>query len=117
MTERIIVSATIPNGASVSGAVDCNKRAIVGFVAPAAWTTAALTIEASVDGTNWITSIFDSTGTAAGSFSAITASAGYAVDLVSLVPWQSIRIRSGTSASPVNQGADRVFKVVQRLLA
>ncbi len=117
MTQRFIVNATIPSGASVSNALDCNNRAITGFIAPAGWTTAALTIEASVNGTEWVTELFDSTSNPAGSFAAITASAGYAVDLASLVPWQYVRLRSGTSASPVNQGADRVFKVVQRLLA
>jgi hypothetical protein len=115
--ERIILTATIPNGASVTGTIDCNSRAILGFVAPAAWTAAALNAEVSVDGVTWSTAAYDSAGAAVGSWSSITAGAGYAFDLNGMIPWRYIRLRSGTSGVPVAQGADRVFSVIQRPLA
>jgi len=109
---RSVVTATIPSGSNVSNAIDCNDRSVLGFVAPAAWTAATLQIEVSVDGTNWITSIFDSTATAAGLLASLTAGAGYSVDLIALTPWQYIRFKSGA-----NQGAARTFSVVTRPIA
>jgi len=115
--DRTTITATIPSGASVSNTIDCNSRSVLGFVAPAAWTSAALNIEASVDGTSWVTVIYDSVGAAIGSWSSLTAGAGYSVDLNGLLPWQFIRLRSGTSTVPVNQGAARAFTIIQRPLA
>jgi len=115
--KRSIVSATIANGASVSETIDCNARAFLGFVAPAAWTAAALNIEASVDGVTWITAgLFGSDSAAVGSWVALTAGAGYTADLNAMIPYQYIRLRSGTSGVPVAQGAARVFQVIQRAL-
>jgi hypothetical protein len=113
---RAVQTATIANGASVSGTIDLQRTAIVGFVAPSAWTTAALNIEVSIDGTSW-SSAFDAYGLAVGSMSALTAGAAYVVDMVSLLPFRYVRLRSGTSASPVNQAAQRDFKVITRALA
>lgn len=50
---RIANGLTIANGTSVSGVLDLDKTSIVGFIAPAAWTTAALNIEVSVDNSAW----------------------------------------------------------------
>ena len=114
---RAIKTATIANAASVSDTVDLISTAIVGFVAPAAWTTAAITIEASIDGTNWIASLFDDTNSAISTWSTITAGAGYSVNAVAMLPYRMIRFRSGTSASPVAQGAARSIFVITRPLA
>lgn len=115
--DRSILTATIASGASVSNTIDCNSRAILGFVAPAAWTAAALNVEASVDGTTWATVIYDSLGAAIGSWASLTAGAGYSFDLNGMLPWQYIRLRSGTSGAPVNQAAARAFTIIQRPLA
>lgn len=116
--QRSVVSITIPSGASVSNAIDCNERSVIGFVAPAAWTTAALNIEASMDGINWMTAgLLDSTNAAAGSWPALTAGAGYSVDLSAMLPWQFVRFRSGTATAATNQAAARTFSVVTRPLA
>ncbi len=114
---RLTQTITIPSGSSLSDEIDCNSRVIVGFIAPAAWTTAALTIEASTDDVTWVTTLLDATLAAVGSFASITASAGYAVDYTTLMPYRYLRLRSGTSASPVNQGAARAFTVITRPLA
>jgi hypothetical protein len=34
-----------------------------------------------------------------------------------MLPWRYIRLLSGTVATPVNQGADRVFTIITRPLA
>lgn len=114
---RTVQTATIANGASVSGTIDLMRTAIVGFVAPAAWTTAALNLEVSTDGSSWSSAVYDAYGSPTGSLSALVAGAAYAVDMVSLLPFRYVRLRSGTSASPVNQAAQRDFKVVTRALA
>lgn len=114
---RSTVTATIANGASVSGTVDLTSTALLGFIAPAAWTTAALNIEVSADGSTWATVVYDGSGTAVSSWSALVAGAAYAVDTVSMLPFRYARFRSGTSGSPVNQGAQRDFVVITRPLA
>ena len=111
-------TATIPNGASVSNVIDINIEVPVGFIAPAAWTTAALNVEVSMDGNQWSTpGLFDSTGAAASSWSSLTAGAFYAFDPVQMLAWNHLRLRSGTYASQVNQGAERAFIIASRRIA
>lgn len=115
---RSTTTATIANGASVSGTVDLTDTSLLGFIAPAAWTTAELNIEVSVDNTNWVTAgVLDGSGSNVSRWSAVTAGAAYSVDVVNMLPYRFVRFRSGTAASPVNQGADRAFTVITRPLA
>ena len=114
---RTSSTTTIPSGSSVSPAVDLQNTALVGFFAPAAWTTAALQIQASADGsTNW-GPIIDQYGSAISSWTALTALYPYSIDSAAMLPFRYIRFLSGTVATPVNQGADRVFTVLMRPLA
>lgn len=115
---RSTTTATITSGTSVSGTVDLTSTSLLGFIAPAAWTTAALNIEVSTDNSTWVTAgILDGFGSNVSRWSAVTAGAAYSIDVVNMLPYRYIRFRSGTSASPVNQGADRVFTVITRPLA
>ncbi|MEP6587515.1 MAG: hypothetical protein ABJA84_02000 [Polaromonas sp.] len=114
---RSTVTATIANAASVSDVIDLTTTALLGFVAPAAWTAAALNIEASPDNTTWAPAVIGSDSTAVSSWASVTAGNAYAVDAVSMLPFRYIRFRSGTSAAPVNQGASRAFVVITRPLA
>ena len=108
------VTMTIPSGDSVSGVLALNGDSPVAFHAPSAWTTAAMQIEATINGTDWITVINDEVGSTTGNYSALTANAGYAVDFKSFLGYRGIRLRSGSAGSPVNQAADRVFTVSVR---
>ena len=114
--QRSSETIVIPKGASVSGVIDLTNTAMLGFVTPDAWTTAALNIEVSNDGTNW-SSAYDSYGSQVGSVATPIVASRYAVDVTSMLPWVYARFRSGTSASPVTQGAERTFKVIKRFLA
>lgn len=115
---RSTTTATIANGASVSGTVDLTDTSLLGFIAPAACTTAELNIEVSVDNTNWATAgVLDGSGSNVSRWSAVTAGAAYSVDVVNMLPYRFVRFRSGTAASPVNQGANRAFTVITRPLA
>jgi hypothetical protein len=115
---RATVTATIASGASQSGVIDLTNTALLGFIAPAGWTAAALNIEVSADNVNWVTTgIIDWYGLAVGSWSSLTAGAAYAVDAASMLPWRYVRFRSGTFSAQVNQGAQRDFTVITRPLA
>lgn len=113
---RTAQTVTIPNGASVSGTIDLTDTSLLGFVSPDAWTTAALNLEVSDDGTNW-SSAYDAFGAQIGSLASPVVASRYAVDMASLLPWRYVRFRSGTAASPVAQGADRSIKAICRVLA
>jgi len=114
---RATVTATIAAAGSVTPSIDLTSTALLGFITSAAWTPAALNIEVSVDNTTWVTSVIGSDSTAAGSWSSITANTAYSLDPTSFLPYRYIRFRSGTSATPVNQAAARVFTVITRPLA
>ncbi len=102
-------TVTILNGASLSAAVDIDGSTVVGIVMPAAWTAANLTMQMSAD---------DSTHNNAydefGAEKTITAAASRYILLnpSDFLGADSIKLRSGTSATPVNQGADRSITVV-----
>lgn len=91
-------------------AVNMGGRVLTGIYMPASWTTASLTFLASRDGTNFVP-MFDSGGTEV----AITAAASAFVAIRPTAWFGALRylkVRSGTSASPVAQGADRTLILV-----
>lgn len=112
-TKRTTATATITIASSttISSSVNLNGLTIVGFIAPAAWTTSTLKIQGSMDGTNFY-DIYDYTAAAVSSWSAITAGAAYTVDVVNMLPFTYIRFVAGTA-----QAANRSFTVIQRPLA
>ncbi len=105
------LTATIAISASLSGSVDVNGTTIAGYIMPAAWTAAGITLQVSVDGTNFF-NLYDQYGNEvshivdASSFVQLTPS-----DMAAI---RYIKIRSGTSGTPVNQAAERVITLVTR---
>ncbi len=100
------IPVTILNGASLSDAIDIRGGLPAGIEMPSAWTAAALTFQTSGDRTNYFNA-YDELGTE------VTVIAG-ASTRIRLEPtqWvgiQKLKIRSGTAAIPVNQGADRTL--------
>ncbi len=102
--------AVIANGESLSGAVEINGD-LVGLKLPAAWTTGALTFQGSVDGENFY-DIYDAATERTIASGAIVADRFLAVKKEDWAAFSHIKIRSGTQASPVAQGAARTFVVV-----
>lgn len=105
-------SATIANGESLSSAVDLDNGKFVGIIMPAAWTAAAITLAVSDDGVTYYP-LFDDGGNEV----TITVAAGEAISsttsgLLHLAYWNFVKFRSGTSGTPVNQGAARTIKIV-----
>ena len=100
---------TISNGQSLSPAVDLGTGRLKAILMPAAWTAASLSFQASPDGVTYGEAIYQD-GTA---ISATVAAAQYIiVDGTRFEGARYIKIRSGTSGSPVNQGADRALTLV-----
>jgi hypothetical protein len=103
-------TATIANGASLSGAIDLGTSRLLAIQMPAAWTAAALTFEASYDGVTYAP-VYDSAGT---EISWTVGAARIALNAAA-AEWLGVRylkVRSGTSAAPVNQAADRTLKII-----
>lgn len=113
-------TATIADGAALSGAVDLRGTTLLGVMTPAAWTAAAITFDVSIDGTTYAP-LYDSTGaevTIPSASIATAAGRAFALDPVWGVAWNYLKVRSGTAAAPVNQsGAARVLTLVTRPLA
>lgn len=113
MNKLTIQQATIANGASLSAAIELGVvgAALVGIEMPAAWTAANLTFQASVDGTNF-NNLYDKDGNEV----TVTASTSRYIGLIPslFAGFRAMKIRSGTSGAAVNQGGDRILKIVTR---
>lgn len=106
-----VKSATIANGASLSGSVEIGSAKHIGIVMPSAWTTADLTFQVSYDGTNW-QNLYNDSGVEVEVPAAASRNISLDVAALSLAPWQYLKIRSGTSGTAVTQGAARTLYVV-----
>lgn len=105
------VTATISSGGSLSAAVPLGAATLVGISMPASWDSAGLTFQVSADGTN-----FQDMQTSSAELS-MTAAAGKYI-AVDPTLWRGVnllKVRSGTSGSPVNQTADRTITLVLRI--
>lgn len=108
-TQITSVTATIANGASVSADIDLGTARLGRIAMPAAWTAADLTLITSHNGGDW-NPLYDKDGAeytikAAGARSAL-------IPLSDMLSVRYLRIRSGTSAAPVNQAAARSIVLV-----
>jgi hypothetical protein len=97
-------TATITAAGNLSPEVDIGGYPIVGIVIPSGWTTATLSFQASPDGGVTWGELLTPSG-AAYAIGSVTGGAQMriAVDPTALRGVRSIKVRSGTSASPVNQ--------------
>lgn len=102
-------SATIANGASLSGAVDLTNFVFAGLMMPAAWTAASITFQGSIDGTTY-GDLYNTSGTEYTIASAnAVASRFIAIDPRDFAGVRYVKVRSGSSAAAVNQGAARTL--------
>ena len=109
-------SATIANGAALSGAVDLGSvipgNEIVGLVMPIAWTAAAMTFQGSADGTNFY-DLYNDAGTELNFTVGASQAIGLRQDARAILGrWRHIKVRSGTTGTPMNQGAERVITLI-----
>lgn len=104
-------TVTIANGASLSGILELGGGILTGMILPAAWTAAGITFQGSVDGTNFY-NLYDEFGAEI----TLTVDASRYIRLNPTdnysIPY--MKLRSGTSGSAVNQGADRILTLIIR---
>tara|TARA_X000001382_G_scaffold97453_1_gene71815 strand:- start:99 stop:452 length:354 start_codon:yes stop_codon:yes gene_type:complete len=101
-------TVTIANGASLSGSVDLGGRKLCAIIMPAAWTSAAITFQASMDGSTF----YDVYDAAVERNVSVGASYYSALAIADYIGIRHLKLRSGTSGSAVNQSADRVITLV-----
>lgn len=134
-TMRRFGAVTITSGTAVSDAYDCGEfEALVGIQVPATWTTADITLLASIpDGTTQAytyggpggateyrdgltyADVWDTSPLVDVEFTMTVGATGskfLAIPVTLLQGAQFFKIRSGTSGTPVNQAADRTLRVV-----
>lgn len=105
------LTATIANGASLSGSVYLVDQPIVAIQMPATWTTADLTFQGSNDGTNF----FDVYNMSGDEYLVTAAANRYIVLSPFEFQWaRYVKIRSGTTGTPVTQGGARTITLVTR---
>ncbi len=105
-------AVTIASGGSLSGAVALPPGEYpAAIMMPATWTTANLTFQGSVDGTTFY-DMYESDGTEL----TVTADASQYIVLSPDSFWgvHFLKVRSGTTGTPVNQAAARSVTVVTR---
>tara|TARA_R110000823_G_scaffold10557_1_gene36771 strand:+ start:1183 stop:1548 length:366 start_codon:yes stop_codon:yes gene_type:complete len=108
-----VIPVIIPTDAAVPTAfADLGTSRLSRIVMPASWTTANLTVQTSYDGLTG-NDLYDSSGDEY----VITAAASRAikVPLIDFISERFIKLRSGTTGSPVNQAADRTLYLICQL--
>jgi hypothetical protein len=103
-----VVSVVIANGQSLSGGVDLGGDALVEIVMPSAWTAADLTFQTSDDEVTF-QNMYSGGGEVQVS---VDASQNVRLDPSDFIGINFLKVRSGTSGTPVNQGAERTIKLV-----
>jgi hypothetical protein len=109
---RDTVTALIASGETLSDTLNLGGLRLFGIVMPEAWTSASLTFQASFDGGATWHDLKDSDGNEI----TVTASAGDCVvwlpSAFAAIP--ILKIRSGLSAAPIVQAADRTITLILR---
>ncbi len=109
--QLLTTTVTIANGASLSGAADLDQYTLAAVVLPGTWTAAALTFQVTYDGTNYF-DLSDKDGEVSISSTVAVASKAIALEPYKFLRVAGVKVRSGTSGTPVNQGGARILTLV-----
>lgn len=113
------IPVLIANGTAISAAVNIGPMTLVGIIMdPSAWTPADLTFQAAPDGATF-GELVETDLAAADAVAALQVHSPAAGQFIVLDPAKlrgvvSLKVRSGTSGSPVNQLADRNLTLLAR---
>ncbi len=100
------VDAVIAINTALSAALNVSGATVIGIAMPAAWTAANLTFQASVDGSTY-NDVYDDAGA---EYTVTAAAARYIIlDPADFAGFRFLKIRSGTTGTPVNQVAARTL--------
>ncbi len=105
----------IASGTSLSAAVPLDGGMPAALSIPAGWTAAALTFQASIDGGLTFFDFYDKAGVEYAV--SATANRAFILPLNDLAGLTHIKLRSGTTATPVVQAADRVITLGLRMVS
>lgn len=105
-----VLTVTIANGASLSDAAHIGAATLVGIQLPT-FTNASLSFQGSADGVTYV-EVVDASANAV----AYAASTGavYLKAPADLAGVPYLKVRSGTSGAPVNQGAARTISLITK---
>lgn len=114
MAKKKSISVTILNGQSLSGAADLRGFELCALVFPAAWTAAGVSFQVSYDGVTF-QDLYNATAEV--TYAAAAANRALQVTPTDMAGVMLLKVRSGTSGTPVNQAADRIIAVIGRTAA
>jgi len=97
---------TIPNGQTVSNAIDLGEQVIVGIQMPSGFTGTSLTFQASADAITYVAV----TDKAAAAYTVTVSASKYIV----ISPYDLAGVRFVKFVSQAAEGADRIIQVVTR---
>lgn len=100
----------IASGAALSAAVALGAKTIHGIAMSAGWDAAALTFQVSIDGVTFL----ELQGISAVVQATVAAGQFIALDPAIWRGFNQVKVRSGTSGTPVNQTADRTLTLITR---
>lgn len=101
-----LAAVSIAAATALSPAVDLAGQRLHRIALPAAWTAAAITFQSSFDGTTW-NDLYDGNGEVTLASANVAAGRAIVVDPAVFLGVRFLKVRSGTSASPVAQAAQR----------
>lgn len=104
----------IPAGQSVSGWVDLENGQVAVIHMPAVWTAAAITFDSAPEGSGPYQPLFDDGGVEVALTVSGGRNCGIDINALKLSAVRFLRVRSGTSALPVVQAAERVLWIVTK---
>ena len=111
MSNYLTFGLIIPNGGSLSPAFDLRGFEPQAIIMPAAWTAAGLSFEVSDDGENFA-DLYNTSGEYT-----VAVDVDRAIALPNpneLSAFKHIKVRSGTTGTPVAQAADRLIKIIAK---
>lgn len=106
------VPITIQSGQSVAEPLDLRGQSVCGIYMPDGWDAANLTFQASRDDSTW-QDVYRVDGTSEYSLT-VAANRYIPVDMPTMWGIRFLRLRSGTSGTPVVQTADRTLYVARK---
>lgn len=103
-------TATIANGASLSGAVDMGGKTLLSLEMPSGWTAANISFDVSNDNSSYVACYLEGT-----EYTFPTgASRGHSLNPAAFAGWRYVKVRSGISGTTVAQGASRDIKLYMK---
>jgi len=112
-----VAIATFASGATLSSTLSLGGSVLIGLISAVTWTAADLTMQASVDNTNFF-DVYDKYGAEmvlkTGGTAFTTSSKFIPLAPADYIPYTFLRFRSGTAATPVTQAAGRTITAIIR---